>query len=153
MFDLMPWRKGYSNDLAGFKSEVDKLFSRFFDSDLPLSRQLFQEGHWAPRVDVAEGEKDITVKAEIPGCDVKDIDVSLDGRILTIKGEKKTEKEEKDKNYLRVERTEGLFSRTMELPGEVDQEAVDATYKKGILTVVLKKIEPKATQKIAIKTS
>ena len=112
-----------------------------------------KNGQWAPRVDISEGEKNIIVKAEIPGCDAKDVDVSLDGRILTIKGEKKQEKEEKEKNYLRMERAYGYFSRTIELPGEVDQQEVDATYKKGVLTVALKKKASKDSKKIEIKTN
>jgi HSP20 family protein len=153
MFDLMPWRKRYGNELVGLKSEMDKLFNRFFDSDFPLTTGALQEGQWAPRIDIIEGKNDITVQAEIPGCDVKDLDVSLDGRILTIKGEKKHEKEEKDKNYLRVERAQGYFSRTMELPTEVDQTDINANYKKGVLKVVLKKTESKEGRKIEIKTS
>lgn len=153
MFDLLPWQKNYGRELTGFKKEMDSLFNRFFDLDFPSTSQMMPEGQWAPRVDISEGEKDITVKAEIPGCDVKDVDVSLVGRVLTIKGEKKHEKEEKEKNYLRVERSHGFFSRSMELPGEVDQKDVDATYKKGVLTVVLKKTASKDSKKIEIKTS
>jgi HSP20 family protein len=152
MFDLMPWRRRMGKDLVGFKSEMDNLFSRFFDVDFPLSHELFKEGQWAPRVDISEGERDITVKAEIPGCDAKDIEVSLEGRLLTIKGEKKQEREEKEKNYLRVERAHGIFSRTMELPTEVDESEVDASYKKGILKVVLRKTKPSETRKIEIRT-
>lgn len=152
MFDLMPWRRRMGKDLIGFKSEMDNLFNRFFDIDFPLSKEFFKEGQWAPRIDISEGEKDITVQAEIPGCDAKDIDVSLKGRFLTIKGEKKQEKEEKEKNYVRVERAHGYFSRTMELPTEVDEKEVDATYQKGVLRVVLRKTTPTETRKIEIKT-
>jgi HSP20 family protein len=96
MFDLMPWRKREGKDLVGFKSELDNLFNRFFDLDFPISREFFKEGQWLPRMDVSEGKKEITVQAEIPGCDAKDIDVNLDGRTLTIKGEKKQNKEQKE---------------------------------------------------------
>jgi HSP20 family protein len=139
-------------DLIGFKSEMDNLFNRFFDLDFPPSQEFFEEGKWAPRVDISEGEKDITIQAEIPGCDAKDIDVSLEGRLLTIKGEKTQEKEEKEKNYVRVERAHGFFSRTMELPAEVDQKEVDATYKKGVLKVMLRKLKSTATRKIEIRS-
>jgi HSP20 family protein len=153
MFDLMPWRKRAGSDLVGFKSEMDNLFNRFFDLDFPLSQEMFKSGQWAPRLDVSDSDKQITVQAEIPGCDVGDIDISLDGRLLTIKGEKKHEKEEKEKNYLKVERAHGLFSRTIELPTEVDLQTVDATYKKGVLKVVLNKTAPSESKKIEIKTS
>ncbi len=128
MFDLMPWGKREIKDLVGFKREFDKLFNRFFDTDFPSVRELFSKEQWLPRLDVSEGQKDITVKAEIPGCDAKDIHVSIEGRTLTIKGEKKKEKEEKEENVHRVERSYGYFSRTLELPAEVDQENVDAKY-------------------------
>lgn len=153
MFDLMPWRKREGKDLVGFKSELDSLFNRFFDLDFPITREFFKEGQWIPRVDVSEGEKEITVQAEIPGCDAKDIQVSLDGRTLTIKGEKKKEKEEKEKNFHRVERSYGSFTRRMNLPAEVDQENIDASYKKGVLKLVFKKTKETEGKKIEIKTS
>lgn len=152
MFDLTPFRRRMGKDLIGFKSEMDNLFNRFFDVDLPLSQEFFKEGQLAPRVDISEGENEITVQAEIPGCDLKDIEVSLEGRVLNIKGEKKQEKEEKEKNYLRVERAHGFFSRAIKLPSEVDQKGVDATYRKGVLKVVLKKTKSTEARKIEIHT-
>lgn len=149
----MPWRKREIKDLVGFKSELDNLFNRFFDLDFPISRELFKEVQWVPRVDVSEGKKEITVKAEIPGCDAKDIHVSLDGRTLTIKGEKKQEKEEKEENFNRIERSYGSFTRRMKLPAEVDQENIDASYKKGVLKLVFKKTKAKEGKIIEIKTS
>ena len=153
MFDLLPWRKRYGKDLAGFKNEMDSLFDRFFDLDRPFSQQFLQGALWAPRVNVSENDKEITVQAELPGCNVEDIDVSLTGRLLTIKGQKKYAKEEKDKPFLRVERAEGAFSRTLEMPTEVDQEDVRASYRKGVLKLVLKKTAPEESRKIEIETS
>jgi HSP20 family protein len=138
--------------MVRFKDEMDHLFNRFFDLDVPLSRRLFGDEEWAPRVDVIEGKGEITVKAEIPGCEAKDIEVKLDGRTLTISGEKKQEKEEKDDNFHRVERSYGNFCRMLELPGEVDPEGIDATYKKGVLKLVLKKTRESEAKKIEIKT-
>ena len=152
MFDLMPHRRRSGRELVRLRDEMDNLFNRFFDMDFPISRRLFGDTEWAPRVDVSEGKSEITVKAEIPGCDAKDIDVKLEGRRLSISGEKKQEKEEKEENFHRVERTYGSFSRMVELPGEVDQEAIEATYKKGILKLVFKKIQASETKKIEIKT-
>ena len=137
MFDLMPWRKREGKDLVGFKNELDNLFNRFFDLDFPISREFFKEGEWVPRVDVSEGKKEITVKAEIPGCNAKDIDVSLEGQILTIKGEKKQEKEEKEKNYYRMERSYGAFQRILSLPEDADQDSIKATFKNGVLNITL----------------
>ena len=129
------------------------MFNRFFDLDFPIAREFFKEGQWLPRVDVSEGKTEITVQAEIPGCDAKDIDVSLDGRILTIKGEKKQNKEEKEENFHRVERSYGSFTRRMNLPSEVDQENIDASYKTGVLKLVFKKTKATEGKKIEIKTS
>jgi HSP20 family protein len=152
MFDLMPHRRRSGREMVSFKDEMDNLFNRFFDMDLPISRRLFGDGEWAPRVDVIEGKGDITVKAEIPGCEAKDIDVKLDGRTLKISGEKKQEKEEKDENFHRVERSYGSFCRMVELPAEVIQEDIDAIYKKGVLKLVFKKARESEAKKIEIKT-
>jgi HSP20 family protein len=138
--------------MVSFKDEMDNLFNRFFDMDLPISRRLFGDGEWAPRVDVIEGKGNITVKAEIPGCEAKDIDVKLDGRTLKISGEKKQEKEEKEENFHRVERSYGSFCRMVELPAEVIQEDIDALYKKGVLKLVFKKARESEAKKIEIKT-
>ena len=153
MFDLMPHRRRSGKELVSFKSEIDNLFNRFFDTDFPISRRLFGDGEWAPRVDVIEGKGDITVKAEIPGCEAKDIDVKLDGRTLTISGEKKQEKEEKAENFHRLERSYGSFCRMVELPAEVVQEDIDAVYKKGVLKLVFKKTRESEAKKIEIKTA
>jgi HSP20 family protein len=152
MFDLMPHRRRFGEERISFKDEMDNLFNRFFDMDLPVSRRLIGGGAWAPRVDVIGGKEEITVKAEIPGCEAKDIDVELDDRTLTISGEKKQEKEDKDDTFHRVERTSGSFCRMLELPGDVDPEDIDATYKKGVLKLVLKKIRETETKKIEVKT-
>jgi HSP20 family protein len=152
MFDLMPHRRRSGREMISFKDEMDNLFNRFFDMDLPISRRLFGDGEWAPRVDVIEGKGDITVKAEIPGCEAKDIDVKLDGRTLKISGEKKQEKEEKNENFHRVERSYGSFCRMVELPAEVIQEDIDAVYKKGVLKLVFKKARESEVKKIKIKT-
>jgi HSP20 family protein len=103
-------------------------------------------------VDVVEGKDNITVQAEIPGCEVGDIDVKLDHRTLTISGEKKQEKEDKGKNVHRVERSYGAFSRMLQLSADVDPKNIDATYKKGVLKLVFKKIQSSETKKIDIKS-
>jgi HSP20 family protein len=152
MFDLMPHRRRSGRELARLRDEMDSLFNRFFDMDVPISRRFFGDGEWAPRVDVTEGKGDITVNAELPGCEIEDIDVQLDRRTLTISGEKKQEKEEKDENVHRVERTYGAFTRMVELPADVDPNDIDATYKRGILKLVFKKTRASEARKIAIKT-
>ena len=150
MFDLIPRRKGEGRELVRFREELETLFNRFFDRDVPLVRGLWKDDAWTPRLDVSENNSAVTVKAELPGCEAENIDVRLEGRYLTIKGEKKTEKEEKDAHSHRVERAFGFFSRTIELPTEVVLEDVEAAYKKGVLTVVLKKAKVNGAQKIKV---
>src|SRR3981081_3503539 len=102
---------------------------------------------FAPPVDVYEDEHNITLKIEVPGIDEKDIDVRLETNPLTVRGERKFEKEEKEENYRRVERQYGSFTRTFTLPSTVDPEKVEANYDKGVLKVRLaKKAEAKPKQ-------
>src|SRR5205823_6042810 len=102
---------------------------------------------FAPPVDVYEDEHNVTLKIEVPGIDEKDIDVRIENNLLTVHGERKFEKEEKEENYRRVERQYGSFTRTFTLPQTVDTESVSATYDKGILKITLpKKAEAKPKQ-------
>ena len=102
---------------------------------------------FAPPVDVYEDEHNITLKIEVPGIDEKDIDVRIENNTLTVHGERKFEKEEKEENYRRVERQYGSFTRTFTLPSTVDAEKVEAHYDKGVLKVRLaKKAEAKPKQ-------
>src|ERR1700683_3391820 len=102
---------------------------------------------FAPAVDVYEDEHNFTLKIEVPGIDEKDIDVRLENNTLTVHGERKIEKEEKEENYRRVERNYGSFTRTFTLPTTVDSEKVLANYDKGVLKIALpKKAEAKPKQ-------
>ncbi|MGA9474814.1 MAG: Hsp20/alpha crystallin family protein [Terriglobales bacterium] len=102
---------------------------------------------FAPPVDVYEDEHNITLKIEVPGIDEKDIDVRIENNTLTVHGERKFEKEEKEENYRRVERQYGSFTRTFTLPTTIDSENVQADYEKGVLKVTLaKKAEAKPKQ-------
>ena len=128
----------------------DDFFDRFFE-DLGLPSLFSEETGFTPAFDVSETESELTVKAELPGMDEKEIDISLSDGMLTIKGEKKHEKEEEKKCYHTVERRYGAFSRTMRLPSEVEAEKVDATYRDGVLKVTLPKSETAKARKIEIK--
>ena len=152
MFDLAPHRRLPGKEIASVRGEIDNLLNRIFDMDFSFSKRLFGDWEWVPRVDVIEDKGEITVKAEIPGCEADDIDVKLDGRTLTICGDKNQEKEEKEKNFHRVERSYGNFCRVVELPAEVIQEDIDAIYKKGVLKLVFKKARESEAKKIEIKT-
>ena len=108
---------------------------------------------WTPAVDVAETPEQVTVKAEVPGLDPKEIDISLVGDLLTIKGEKKSEREETKENYHLVERSYGSFSRALRLPAAVDIDQIDAKYDQGVLTITCPKKEPVKPKAIEIKTT
>jgi len=102
---------------------------------------------FAPAVDVYEDEHQVNLKIDVPGIDEKDIDVRVEGNTLTVHGERKIEKEEKEENYRRVERQYGSFTRNFTLPTTVDSEKVSATYDKGVLKIALpKKAEAKPKQ-------
>jgi HSP20 family protein len=147
------------------RHEIDRLFddvTRGF-AGLPSYRRLADFGpSWpwesassvaAPAVDVAEKEKEYQVTAELPGLDENNVQVTLVDDVLTIKGEKQEEKEEKDKNYHLSERRYGSFQRSFQLPPGIDQSKIEANFRNGVLTVVLPKA-PEAqakTKKIAIK--
>jgi len=152
MFNFTPWTKDQPNEMTHFIKDMGNLFERFLEKNpLPI-KEFFPEKGWFPKTDVIEGKSNITVKAEIPGVDAKDIDLSISGKRLTIKGERKEEKEESEESYHRVERSYGSFHRTIELPAEVDDTNVEASYKKGILTVELKKTKESEVKNIEVKT-
>jgi HSP20 family protein len=126
-------------------------FDRLFE-DFELPSPFSQEMTFTPAFDVSETENELIVKAEVPGMDQKDIDINLSDGLLSITGEKKHEKEDKNENYHCVERHYGKFSRMMRVPFEVEADKVDATYKDGVLKVTLPKSETAKPKKIEIKT-
>ncbi len=102
-------------------------------------------------VDVSEDEKNIVVKADLPGLKKDEISVSLDNDVLTIRGERKSESEEKEKNYHRVERSYGAFERQIVLGSHINVEQIKASYKDGVLELTLPKSEESRTKRIEIK--
>ncbi|OZB46966.1 MAG: heat-shock protein [Thiomonas sp. 14-66-4] len=104
---------------------------------------------WSPQVDIAETPKEFTIKAEIPEVKKEDVKVSIDSGVVTIQGERKQEKEEKDKKFHRIERFYGSFSRSFSLPENIDANAAQATFKDGVLTLQIPKTaaaQPKAIE-------
>lgn len=124
---------------------------RFFE-DFDIPTLLGEEREFMPAFDVSETENELIVKAEVPGMEKKDIDISLSDGVLTIKGEKRQEKEDKKEHYYTAERRYGAFSRTIPLPVEVDTNKVDATYKEGVLEITLPKSETAKAKKIEVKS-
>lgn len=105
---------------------------------------------WSPRVDVRENQDEIVVKADIPGMEKKDLKISVENNLLTIKGERKSEVEEKEVNLYRSERHFGAFQRTFSLSSRVKSDAIRADYRDGVLTVVLPKVEEVKPRQIEI---
>ena len=132
--------------LGSFRDEMNKLLNSF-------RRGAAQGISWIPPLDVEETDENIIIKAEVPGIDPKDIDISISGDTLTIKGEKKAEKEEKGKNYHFIERSYGVFSRSVSLPTSVKFDQVKAEYKKGVLEITLPKSVKPEVKKIPVKVS
>ena len=151
MKSLIPWKK-QKCEMANLRKDLDDWMDRFFTEPVFSYPEPFSVKSWYPSVDVSEGKRDIIVKAEIPGVDKEGIDISLDGRLLAIRGEKKHEREESDEHYHRVESSFGIFKRVIELPADIDKNEVDAKYKNGVLKIRLKKAKSADTKKIEIKT-
>jgi HSP20 family protein len=126
-------------------NRMNRLFRESYSPEGP--EEALTTTSFAPPVDIYEDEHTITLKLEVPGIDEKDIDVRIEGNTLTVHGERKLEKEEKEENFRRVERQYGAFTRSFTLPGSVDLGQVSADYDKGVLKINLaKKAEAKPKQ-------
>src|SRR3954454_3309626 len=130
-----------------FTTVQDRLNRLFRESYGEGRQEALSTSTFAPPVDVYEDEHNVTLKIEVPGIDEKDIDVQIENNLLTVHGERKFEKEEKEENFRRVERQYGSFTRSFALPSTVNPDQVQAHYDKGILKIQLaKKAEAKPKQ-------
>ena len=158
--NLMPWRnkplesgQGELSPLMGLRNEMDRLFESFFREPFAaLDWPQWATGKWSPAIDVAESDKELTVRAELPGIDPKDLDVAVSGNQLVLSGEKKEQSEHDGKDFYHSETRYGSFRRTIPLPEGIDTENVDAQYANGVLTLRLKKTAPAAAKRIEVKT-
>src|SRR6202790_4368183 len=126
-------------------NHMNRLFRESYSPEAP--EEALTTTNFAPPVDIYEDEHNITLKLEVPGIDEKDIDVRIEGNTLTVHGERKIEKEEKEENFRRIERQYGSFTRSFTLPSSVDPGQVSANYEKGLLKIKLaKKAEAKPKQ-------
>ncbi|MBU2644604.1 Hsp20/alpha crystallin family protein [bacterium] len=133
--------------------EMEDFFNQFGKSvGWPArgDRELMAYSDWAPRVDVIENEKEYIIKAEIPDVKKEDVKVTVESGNLTIKGERKQEKEEKNKKFHRVERHFGSFTRSFKLPDNVDDTKIDATFKDGMLNLKIPKAEKSKPKEVEI---
>jgi len=137
-------------DLNLLQDRMNRLFDdagRGWRADEPAATTT-----WSPAVDIFETEGEIVVKAELPGMERKDITLHLENNVLSLRGERKFEKETKDENYHRIERSYGAFSRSFAIPATVDEEKIRADYKDGVLNIVLPKKEQARPKQIKIAT-
>lgn len=156
---LIPFGHGRSNieptsvtPFASLRQEIDQLFDDFGRGFMSFPSLTTAHG-LIPRMDVSETDKTVVMTVELPGLEEKDVEINFVDDVLSIRGEKKSEKEEKDKNYHLVERRYGAFARSVTLPTGTDPASIKATIEKGILKVTAEKPAAKVVQKIEVKTA
>lgn len=139
-----------ASPFVSLQREIDRLFDDFtrgFSAFAGSGTNALM-----PSMDVSETDKEIEITAELPGLEEKDVQINLSDNLLTIRGEKKAEKEQKDKNYRLLERSYGSFERTLELPQGVSPDAIKANIAKGVLKVTIPKPAPAQAKKIEVKS-
>src|ERR1700720_3753467 len=131
-------------------STLQDQFNRLFNESFRNHTEESAITTWAPAVDIYETPNELVVKADLPDVNEKDIDIRVENNLLTVRGERKFEKNVAEDNYLRVERTYGSFSRSFSLPNTVNSEAIHAEYKNGVLTVNLPKREESKPRQVKV---
>ncbi|HNW91568.1 MAG TPA: Hsp20/alpha crystallin family protein [bacterium] len=140
---IMRWRPW--SEVSGVQDEVNKIFDDFFNRPTQQGNALF-----SPPLDIAETENEILVRIELPGVQQSDIDVTVHDGVLTVKGEKKISKEDKNLQWHRVERDYGSFTRSLTLPNTINHESIKASHKDGVLTLTMAKREETKPRQIKI---
>ncbi|MCX7984007.1 MAG: Hsp20/alpha crystallin family protein [Bacteroidetes bacterium] len=139
----------FPNEIFNLQREINRMFDSFFRGWRDEEETSLAQ--WSPAVDIAEKDDAYIVKVELPGVEKDDVKVTLESNVLTIRGEKKFEKETKKENYHRIERCYGSFNRSFTLPSTVKSDKIDATYKDGVLTITLPKAEEAKPKQIEVK--
>ncbi len=155
---LIPWRnkgreRGALAPLSDLRQEIDRMFDAFTRDPWGSLSEFGTNKSWFPAIDIAENDQEVTVRAELPGVDPKDLEITVTGDRLTLSGEKKETTERKDKDFYHSETRYGGFSRSVDLPGGVDTEQVTAEHANGVITIKLKKSAAATAKKIQVKTS
>lgn len=141
---LVRWRP--TRNLLNVSSDFDRLFNGFLSSGLVKGG----ERSWYPNIDLSESDKEYVVKAELPGVDKDNVKISLQENVLTLHGDKKQEKEEKDENFHKIERYYGAFQRSIHIPNSIDAKKIKAKFKDGVLSINLPKTEEAKLKEIPI---
>jgi HSP20 family protein len=137
-------------DFFGIQREINRVFDHFIQGGIRADEAV-QASYWTPAVDIAEFENEYVVKMELAGVNKDDVKISLESNILTVKGEKKQEKDEKDMNVRHIERSYGSFQRSFTLPKRVKSDSIDAVFTEGVLSISLPKAEEAKPKQIEVK--
>ena len=140
---LIRWEP--ARELTTLQSEMNRLFNSFFEGNGEASPR-----RWTPAMDLVEAEDHLVLRADLPGLSEEDVNIEVQDNVLTVSGERTTEREEKREGYYRMERAFGNFSRSMTLPEGVDAEKIQASFDKGVLEVRIPKPEERKPRRISI---
>lgn len=157
---LIPWRHkrreepGELASMSDFRSEMERLFESYFREPFErMGRSVGALAPWSPSLDVAENDKEVTVRAEVPGIEPQDLDIQVTGNQLILSGEKKESFETREEDYYHSERRFGTFRRVVPLPAGVDADNVTADYDRGVLTIRMPKLAGVKPKQIQVRTS
>jgi HSP20 family protein len=143
---LIRWEP--ARELGTIQNEMNRLFNSFFDTPTTTGNGAYRR--WVPAMDLVETDSDFVLRADLPGLSEKDVNIELEDNVLTISGERKSEHEERQEGYYRMERSSGSFRRTLTLPDGVEPDTVKATFDRGVLEVRVPKPEQRKPRKVAI---
>ena len=135
-------------ELNTLQSEMNRLFNTIFDT--PVPNETAGVRRWIPAMDLVETDNDFVLRADLPGVAEGDVNIELEDNVLTVSGERKSEHEERQEGYYRVERAGGSFSRSLALPEGVDADAIRASFENGVLEIHIPKPEERKPRKVAI---
>ena len=131
-------------ELNALQGEMNRLFNSFFDDDARTSRR------WVPAIDVLEREDSLVLKADLPGLREEDVNIEVRDNLLTLSGERKSEHEQNENGFYRVERAYGSFSRSLTLPDGVDTDKISASFDNGVLEITIPKPEERKPRRIEV---
>ena len=136
-------------DVVTLRERMNRMFEDVFSGRAEEGKEM-TTSTWAPSVDIFETEKELVLTAEIPGIDEKDVEIKIEDNTLSLKGERKFEKETKEENYHRIERSYGSFYRAFTLPNSIDPEKIQATHENGVLKITMPKRDELQPRKVKI---
>lgn len=139
-----------TRELTSLQSEMNRLFTSFFDEPTQTGGNGGAMRRWIPAMDLVETDEHFVLRADLPGLGEDDVSIEMEDNVLTVSGERKAEHEDRKEGYYRVERAYGSFARSLTLPEGVDADAVAASFDKGVLEVRIPKPEERKPRKVAI---